>query len=69
MNPSTNNPGTRSTDLRLVRRLAPYEGGTPYTKEELKRRNNIYFPFLLLIQIIGFVAFSMWIYKGGGPKL
>jgi len=24
---------------------------------------------LLLIQIIGFVAFSMWIYHGGGPKL
>ena len=38
MNPSTNNPGTRSADLRLVRRLAPYEGGTPFTKEQVKRR-------------------------------
>ena len=67
--PSTNASSSGPTDLRLVRRLAPYEGGTPYTKEELKRRNNLYNLVFLLLQIIGFVAFSMWIYHGGGPKL
>ncbi len=47
----------------------PYPNRSPYTKEELKRRNNLYNLVFLLLQIIGFVAFSMWIYHGGGPKL
>ena len=69
MNPSTNNPGTRSADLRLVRRLAPYEGGTPYTKEQIKRRS-----FWINFAIHGFhfavwVIFTMWLLNGGGPKL
>ena len=69
MNPSTNNPGTGSTDLRLVRRLAPYEGGTPHTKEQIKRRS-----FWINFAIHGFhfavwVIFTIWLLHGGGPKL
>ena len=69
MNPCTNNPGTRSADLRLVRRLAPYEGGTPYTKEQIKRRS-----FWINFAIHGFhfavwVIFTMWLLNGGRPKL
>ena len=46
----------------------PYPNRSPYTKEELKRRNNLYNLVFLLLQIIGFIAFTMWIYNGGGPK-
>jgi len=55
MNPSTS-------------RLPPSTSGSPYSKEEQKRRNNIYFLALLIFQIGGFLAFCYWIYNGGGPK-
>ena len=67
--PSTNASSSGPTDLRLVRRLAPYEGGTPYTKEQIKRRS-----FWINFAIHGFhfavwVIFTMWLLNGGGPKL
>jgi len=60
----------RSASAQRVRREEgpPSTNGSPYSKEELKRRNNIYFLALLIFQIGGFLAFCYWIVNGGGPK-